>query len=437
MQKVLRIIKTIIIKIVGYLTLKLFLIPVSKKYEKKYAKIDKLQRILTISEVDKKGGAAKVGYTLHHELVRKGINSNMLVNIITEPEEKISQLKQRSDIFSKILNIYADRYKWFDFFKLSSFDILKTKEFKEVDLVHLHNIHLNFFSKFALPKLTSHKRTIWTLHDSLDLFADYPDLESKTGEMDFYSNLPSNQRKKLRDISRRIINNSYLTVVAPSQWLLDKAKGGIFKNADIRLIHNGVNEDIFKPRDQFLLRKELNLPTNKKILLFSAAWGLTEGTKDSTNTILQLYEALKDNHEVNFVILGGSDEHFKDEKSINVPYISDQELLSKYYSAADLFIYPSLWDNLPLAVIENMAVGIPVITYNTGGIPELVEHMKTGYVAQYNNSEDFIAGVKSFLQNKELRESASKESIRIFKENFTQTQMVNNYMNLYNELIKR
>lgn len=429
--------KRLIIKIVGFFTLKAYLIPISRKYSKEYSKIDELKSILTISEIDKKGGASKVAYILHHALLDKGIDSKMLVNMITEPEDKIFQLKQRSDILSRILNIYGEKYQWFDFFKLSSFDILKSNDFKGANLVHMHNIHLNYFSKFALPKLTSQKRTIWTLHDSLDLFADYPDKNSKTGEMDFYSNLLASQRKNLRETSERIINNSHLTVVVPSQWLYDKAKRGIFKNSEVKLIHNGADETIFKPYNKQEVRKELNLPLNKKLLLFSAAWGLTSGTKDSGQTILELYEALKDNDDVNFIILGGSTDDFKDNKSITVPYISDQVLLAKYYSAADLFIYPSTWDNLPLAVIENMAVGTPVITYNTGGIPELINHMKTGYIAEYKNIEDYIKGVKIFLEDEDLRNSASRKSVEVFQNKFTQTQMVNNYMNLYNELIKR
>ncbi|MBE0573501.1 glycosyltransferase, partial [Candidatus Dojkabacteria bacterium] len=303
--------------------------------------------------------------------------------------------------------------------------------------VHMHNIHLNYFSKFVLPKLTAQKRTIWTLHDSLDLFEDYPDKESDTGEIDFYKQLSQKQRRNLRRSSERIVNNSYLTIVTPSRWLYNKAKKGIFKNTDIRLIHNGVDEKIFKPYNKIEVRKELNLPVNKILLLFSAAWGLTAGTKDSGNTILKMYEHLKNNDDVVFIILGGAEKDFNDEKSIVIPYISDQILLAKYYSAADLFIYPSLWDNLPLAVIENMATGTPVLTYNTGGIPELVKHMGTGYIAKYNDTQDFMKGLDLFISDVNLRDSASERSIQIFLQDFTQTKMVNDYFSLYNELIQK
>src|SRR5690606_27324346 len=136
-----------------------------------------------------------------------------------------------------------------------------------------------------------------------------------------------------------------------------------------------------------------------------------------------------------FVILGGSTSEFG-KNSLNIPYISDDNLLAKYYSAADLFVYPSLWDNCPLSVLENMGTGTPVITYNTGGIPELVEHMGTGYIAEYNNSSDFANGLITFLSNEDLRKIASKRSREVFEQKFTQTQMINNYLNLYKEIIE-
>src|SRR5690606_22698956 len=133
----------------------------------------------------------------------------------------------------------------------------------------------------------------------------------------------------LREVSRRIVDNSYLTIVSPSKWLQDKAKRGIFKNKDVRLIYNGVDENVFKPFNRLEIRKELGLPQDKQLLLFSAAWGLADGTKDSKATLLEMYERLKDNEKVFFVILGGSTSEFG-KNSLNIPYISDDNLLAKY-----------------------------------------------------------------------------------------------------------
>jgi glycosyltransferase involved in cell wall biosynthesis len=434
MKKLTQLCKKEILRIFGTIVYFLYLLPISKKYKDRTSK-KTFRSILLVSEVDKKGGAAKLAYRLHKELGQKGIDSKMLVGLVTQPEKNIIPLHQRTDIFSRALHKYDHDEGWGDFFRLSSFDIMKKTVFNDTDIVHLHNLHVNYFSKFILPKLTSQKRTIWTLHDTMDLFEDYPDPFSKVGEMKTYPTLADDKREYLRNLSKRIMDNSYLTVVTPSKWLMEKAKRGIFQEKDVRLIYNGVDENIFKPYAKLKTRKELGLPTDKKLLLFSAAWGLAPGTKDSLSTLLEMYNHLKDNEDVFLIILGGNSEFSN--KSISIPYISDDNLLAKYYSVADLFIYPSLWDNCPLAILENMGTGTPVITYSTGGIPELVVHMQTGYVATYNNSKDFIKGVDTFLLNDSLREDAIKLSRKVFEEKFTQTQMVRNYISLYQEILSR
>lgn len=423
-----------------YIFGKVCLFVLKVKMLRRFKRIDytssSISRVLTISEVDKKGGAAKLAYRVHKALLSKGIKSEMLVGMVTEPESNIHLLKQRNDIFSRILHKYDSQYKWKDFFRLSSFDILKMAIYKNADLVHLHNLHVNYFSKFVLPKISAQKRIVWTLHDSLDLFEDFPDTFSTTGELQTHLDIDDSKRKTLQNLSQQIIDNSNLVIVTPSKWLYDKAKRGVFKNSDVRLIYNGVDENVFIPRDHDSVRKELGLPIDQTILLFSAAWGLTEGTKDSGSTLMEMVNHLADRNDITFVVLGGGSLN-EGNNLINVPYINGDELLSKYYSAADLFIYPSLWDNCPLSVLENMGTGTPVITYNTGGIPELVRHMESGYIAKYNDSSDFIKGVDLFINDKKFLISASKLSREIFESSFTQTKMVNKYLELYNEVLHR
>src|SRR5690606_3593915 len=100
-----------------------------------------------------------------------------------------------------------------------------------------------------------------------------------------------------------IINNSYLTIVTPSKWLFEKAKKGIFKNKDIKLIYNGVNENVFKVYNKATIRKELNLPVDKTLFLFSGAWGLNKGGKDSSETMQLLFERYKNRKDVVLCIL--------------------------------------------------------------------------------------------------------------------------------------
>ncbi len=410
---------------------------VAYKHKKSYLNKNKLLAVTSISEVDKKGGAAMLAYRLHKKLQKSGVDSKIIAGLITSPEENIHPISVSEQGMSNLMHRLDTKFRFYDFLTSASFGVINFDAFKDADIVHLHNLHVNYFNKLVLPKISAVKPTIWTLHDTLDLFEDYPDSNSVSGELQTYPDLSTRRRLFFRNLSRKIVENSHIMVVTPSEWLRKKAKRGIFKDKEVHLIYNGVDESVFKQYDKASVREELGLPLDKTILLFSAAWGLAEGTKDSRATLLAMYKELSYDPNIVFAILGGGGEDFMAENTVTISYISDQFLLAKYYSSADLFIYPSLWDNCPLTVIENMAVGTPVITYNTGGIPELVTHMETGYIAKYNDSQDFIKGVKLFLDNTELRNSAANQSTKVFKERFTLDTMVKKYISLYTEMLKQ
>lgn len=91
----------------------------------------------------------------------------------------------------------------------------------------------------------------------------------------------------------------------------------------------------------------------------------------------------------------------------------------------------------PLVVLEAMACGLPVIAFNTGGVSELVEHMKTGYVAEYKNLDDFTNGVELFLGDGDLREKAGILARKKIEDNFTLNQQVENYLKLYSQMLDK
>lgn len=122
---------------------------------------------------------------------------------------------------------------------------------------------------------------------------------------------------------------------------------------------------------------------------------------------------------------------------INAGHIYNEKELAEWYSAADIFLYPSIADNCPLVVLEAMASALPVITFDTGGIPEMVRHIETGYVARLRDVDDFLKGMRLFINDGELRESAGSRARAAVEKSFTVEQMVNSYLNLYYEILER
>ena len=100
-------------------------------------------------------------------------------------------------------------------------------------------------------------------------------------------------------------------------------------------------------------------------------------------------------------------------------------------------IFPSVAENCPLVVLEAMGCGTPVIAFNTGGMPELVDYLKTGYVAEYKNSDDLAIGIELFLRDDVLRAKAGILTRERVEDKFTLDQQVDNYLRLYAQILDK
>ncbi|MFA6990378.1 MAG: glycosyltransferase, partial [Candidatus Gastranaerophilaceae bacterium] len=109
----------------------------------------------------------------------------------------------------------------------------------------------------------------------------------------------------------------------------------------------------------------------------------------------------------------------------------------QYYSAADLFIYPSMAESFGLVIAESMACETPVVAFNNSAIPELIEHLETGYLAENKNVDDFINGIQTFLNNDELRTSAGIKAREVVLTKFTINKMLSGYISLYDEVFEK
>ena len=417
-----------------------------KKTEISLAKSDKLQNILYLNTLLGKGGAAKITYDmLAKNFQNKGFITKVLVNEVfgNIPGEDYELLPRSSQKEQKILNQVQDERTWLDFFHLSSFDIKNLEVFKKCDIFHLNNLHGNYFSLFALPELTALKPVIWTLHDEFAFTGHCAftyDCNNWTNgcyscpNLDEYPAITKDTCNLLYETKKKIYEASDFTVLCYSKWMKDRLEKSILKNKDIRFIYNGINEKIFKPYDKKQAREELGLPVNKTILMFCSNGASDNNKQKGGKYLSEVYETLKSREDLFFVTLGNAKRNYSSENYLNVEYIHDENLMAKYYSAADLFIFPTMAETFGLVVAEALACGLPVITFNTGPMQELVEHMKNGYVATSQNTSDFVTGIELFINNVELKNRASKNARDTVLEKFTIDKMTNAYLALYEEI---
>lgn len=393
--------------------------------------------ILMIGTTDKRGGAAKVGWEIKAALEGEGNKINFFVADKKSSDSGVKVIPRSN--FLKIIGFImgTERFIRTDW-------ILNTPEFKEADIIHCHNLHGRFFNLETLKKMSKLKPVVWTLHDEWAITPHCAfTFEGDKVENGFYvcpnKDIPPrllwHSEAILEREKKSVYNDSKFTLVTPSRWLLDRVKNSVLKDKDIRLIYNGINTDIFKKSDKESCRRELDLPLDKKIIFFLADGGTSNPWK-GWNYTEAVIKRIGDREDIVFVCAGNDQAHQEQKNIIYRPLIKEPEKMAKYYSACDVFLYSSLADNFPLVILEAMSCGLPIISFNTGGIKEVLTHKKNGYIAEYKDVADLSAGLNYVLGLKEeIVAAMARDSIEKIAAGFNVKKMVDDYDNLYRELI--
>ncbi|MDR3246873.1 MAG: glycosyltransferase, partial [Prevotellaceae bacterium] len=206
----------------------------------------------------------------------------------------------------------------------------------------------------------------------------------------------------------------------------------------IRSIANPIDTQLYNVLPKLEARQKFNLPKNKKLILFGSVKVADErkGLKymiDACNILTQQYPSLQ--QDLAIVIFGKNTDLLKDLFLYPVfcmNFISGTQDMVALYNSADVFVIPSLEDNLPNTIMEALACGTPCVGFNAGGIPEMIDHKINGYVAKYKSAEDLATGIIWCLENCDnLSAEARKKALNHYSENIVAEQ----YIDLYNKLI--
>ena len=251
------------------------------------------------------------------------------------------------------------------------------------DVIHLHNIHgyyINLEILFNYLK-NSGKPVVWTLHDCWAFtghcaYFDFAGCEKwKTGcygcplKKSYPSSILIDRSKKNYIQKRRLFTTlSNMTVVTPSQWLAGLVKKSYLGKYNIRVINNGIDTEVFKPTlGNF--RQKHNIGSKKIILGVAGVWDRRKGLED----FYKLSSILEDSYQIVLVGLNEKQISALPNNIIGISSTESASELAEIYTAADVFVNPTLEDNYPTVNLEAQACGTPVITYNTGGSPESVD----------------------------------------------------------------
>lgn len=416
-------------------------------------------RVLIVNTSERTGGAAVASNRLMDALNNNGVKAKMLVMDKETDNITVVGIKGK---FGKRLHFLWERwciYCHLHFRREHLFevdianagsDITQLPEFKEADVIHLAWINQGFLSLKGIRKiLKSGKPVVWTMHD---LWPATGICHYSRGCMAFKGQchncrlLPgggsaNDLSTKLFRRKLKLYKGSGIHFVTCSKWLGDQAKqSALLTGLHLEAIPNPIDSKVFKPKGKREARLRATLPEDKRIILF-VSQRVTDERKgmayfvEAMEKLVATHPEMKDNTAV--AILGGHSDELVERLPLaaySLGYVSGEREIIDIYNSADVYVLPSLEDNLPNTIMEAMSCGVPCVGFRVGGIPEMIDHQRNGYVAKYQDSADLAEGIHWVLDEAD-KEGLQKACVQKVMANYSQRTVAMKYIELYNQAL--
>lgn len=371
-------------------------------------------KVLHLSATDTIGGAGIAAYRLHQGLQQAGIDSHMLVLRKATADPTVHRLSAYLNRWGRIQHRYAShRYNHqrkqnprradSAYWSLNNapYPIADVINQFRADVVHLHWVGDNYLPLLQVAKINA--PIVWTLHDMWAFTGGCHYAGDCTAYHTTCGNCPQLRHPKPDDISYRILEQKTtawkdipMTIVCPSNWLADCARDShVLRDKDITVIPNGIDTTQFKPIDKLVARDVFNLPADKKLVLFGA-FGGTDDPRKGFSYLRDALRLLPDESDIELVVFGADQpQHLDVALAVHqIGRLQDTVSLALLYPACDVFVLPSMQDNLPNTLLESLACGTPCVAFETGGISDLIQHQRNGYLAKLRDTNDLVHGIQ-------------------------------------------
>jgi len=398
--------------------------------------------VLHISESDAAGGAGRAAYKLHRGLNGLGHESRMLVGRKVTQDDDIRPLKRNlvwralDRASGELLDLLSLQYVFYP----SSFGVLGDAWFRDADVVQLHNLHGSYFGFTALPALSRRRPVVWQLHDQWGMTGhvayslDCERWRHGCGACPYlgeYPRLRNDTTALLWRLKNLVYDHSQLTLVVPSQWMADLVRASpLLSRFNVRHIPTGIDLAVFKPGSQEDARRRLRLPLDRRIVFFAAA-NINERRKG----LHLLAEAFRRLDDPPLLLVAGSGTVARAIETRYLGQVADEEVLADAYRAADIFAVPTLADVLTQTAPESIACGTPCLSFDRGGVIDVVRHLETGYLARFGDVNGIAEGLRTLLGDQELRERLQRRCREVAENEFSVDVQVRRYAELYDELV--
>ena len=363
-------------------------------------------KVLQVSGSDTIGGAGIAAYRLHEGLRQAGVDSQMLVSRKATTNPTVHPLSSQLNRWGRWLQRYASRQynrqlkkhprqpdSAYWSLNNSPYPIADSINKFMADVVHIHWIGDNVLPIDQITKIRA--PIVWTLHDMWAFTGGCHYAGDCVGYQNHCGNCPQLRHPKPDDISHKILGQKSLlwkdkpmTIVCPSQWLANCVRESrVLGDKTIHVIPNGIDTTQFKPIDKTSARRAFNLPADKKLVLFGA-FGGTSDPRKGFSYLRDALQLLPDESDIELVIFGADQPQSIDVKLPvhQVGRLQDHVSIALLYSACDVFVLPSMQDNLPNTLLESLACGT-----------DLIQHQTNGYLATLRDVNDLAHGIQSTL----------------------------------------
>lgn len=408
-------------------------------------------KVLIVSAHDLHGGASRAAYRLHSALRRIQVDSTMLVQQRTSDDPDvighsgsagrvIGGLRTRLDRLPLLR--YSNRSDlWFSPSWVPGRRIVRRINLSEADVVHLHWIAGGMMRVEDLEQID--KPLVWTLHDMwpmtggchydagcgrfVDSCGACPQLgDGSPGDLSAWV-----FQRKMQSFSKV----TQLHLVASSNWMSELLRASpIMSGRPVTVLPNPVDIDTFRPVDRHTAREALNLSMDAKLVLFGAV--RPDNPIKGYDLLRQALKGFTDGGNYQALVFGAS-HPVSNDLPIECRYVgpvSEDSKLRDLYSAADVFVVPSIQDNLPLVATESLSCGTPVVAFNATGLPDIVDHRRTGYLATPFEPAALAKGIRWAVAQPvdEIRQKCRETAVRRYES----ASVARSYADLYSEVLR-
>jgi glycosyltransferase involved in cell wall biosynthesis len=405
-------------------------------------------RVLLINTSYGLGGAGQIVLNLHSELQRMGVDSRVLAaSSEVSSNDQVYVLPHKRGLLERFTRRVSREIGLSNNGILRTFALRRDPNLRWSTVLNLHNLHGGYFDFLALPYLTRHKPAVLTLHDMWAFTGhcvysfDCERWKTGCGHCPYPDSYEPVQRDGTRiehRLKRWSFLNSGLHIVAISRWMYDLARESMLGSLPLHHIPNGIDLQAFKPLSRSAARQSLQLPTNKKIILY-VAHRLADPRKGFdllVKALARLPDKLRE--ECLLLVMGEAEAGLQAQvpmQAVFLGFVTDDRRKAEVFASADVFAFPTRADNLPIVLQESLACGRPMVSFAVGGVPDLVRDGVTGFLAPPEDVNCFAASLRRLLENGALREEMGSRCRSVAEKEFSLELQAQRYVALFETVV--